>query len=322
MIVTVVGSFPKIAEGRYGTGIIGAINRWQKQELSATGLERVFQEITRAVIRDQEAAGVELLTDGQIRWEDLVTPFARKLEGFEISGLERFFDNNIYYRKPILRAKPVRKRPIFLGDYLAARGCTTKPLKVVLPGPYTVTRLCEDRFYKHPKRFLGRIAELLNEEARTLAQAGAPLIQFDEPALGFGNPPLRTIIEAINIATEGLKAQTALYTYFGSLDGRLEALQRADVDIIGVDVVSDPNALAAVTRLKWTKGLALGCLDARNTRLESVEALHAIFRTVAKRLPPDRLYVNPNCGLEFLPYEQARRKLEWLHEAVRRFRGA
>lgn len=321
MITTVVGNFPKVAESKYGTAVIGAINNWQRQALSDDGLEKVFQDVTRAVIKEQEEAGIDLLTDGQIRWEDLIRPLAEGIEGFKIEGmLERFFDNNVYYRRPILHKTPARRRPIFLGDYLFAKSCTTKPIKVVLPGPYTVVMLSEDRYYKNVQPFLRSIAEILNEEARALAQAGALVIQFDEPALGFGKPPLKQVVEAMNIATQGVKAKTALYTYFGSLNGTLDALQACRVDLLGVDVVSDPRAISAIKKQKkWTKELALGCLDARNTKLESVTELHALFDVMKKLVPEDRLYVNPNCGLEFLPYEQARQKLNRLVEAVRRY---
>ena len=323
MITTVVGSFPKVAERGFGTKVIGAINRWQKHELTGDQLEQVFQQTTRAVIKEQERAGLDVLTDGQIRWEDLVTPIAKRLEGFEINGLERFFDNNVYYRKPILQRAPVRRRPILLEEFLFAKRCTTTPIKVVLPGPYTMVMLSEDRYYRTPVAFLRRMAELLNEEARALSDAGAVLIKFDEPALGFGPRPgagilsMKQVIEAINIATQGLKSHTALSTYFGSLNGSLEALQRCRVDVIGVDVVSDPKAIGAIKRLKWTKELALGCVDARNTKLESVTELHALFDVLRAVVPQDRWYVNPNCGLEFLPYEQARAKLHRLVEAVR-----
>ena len=183
-----------------------------------------------------------------------------------------------------------------------------------------MVKLSEDRYYKNERPFLRSIAEILNEEARALAQAGAMLIQFDEPALGFGKPPIKQVVEAINIATQGVKAKTALVTYFGSLNGTLAALQACRVNILGVDVVSDAKALAALKRQKWTKELMLGCLDARNTKLETVEQLHRIFGAVKKLVPSDRLYVSPNCGLEFLPYQQAREKLNRLVEAVRRYK--
>jgi 5-methyltetrahydropteroyltriglutamate--homocysteine methyltransferase len=332
MITTVIGNFPKVAESGYGTQLIGAITRWQKQELSEAELTQVHQAITRAVIKEQEQAGIDVLADGQIRWEDLVTPLARGLEGFEINGLDRFFDNNVYYRRPVLQKTPVRKSPIFLGDYLFARSCTAKPVKAVLPGPCTVVTLSEDRHYKDPRPFLRSMAEILNEEARTLAQAGAPLIQFDEPAMGFlssnhrhakrkGALPLKAVLEAINVAASGVNAKVALSTYFGALSlEALEALQRCRVDIIGVDVVSDPKAVGTVRRVKWVKELALGCLDARNTKLETVTELHALFDVIRKVAPADRLHVTPNCGLEFLPFEQARQKLRRLVEAARRYR--
>ena len=94
MITTTIGNYPKVG-GSYGTKLIGTITKWQRRELNAQQLEQVHREITRAVIREQEEAGLDLLTDGQIRWEDLVTPVAKHLKGCEINGLTRWFDNNL-----------------------------------------------------------------------------------------------------------------------------------------------------------------------------------------------------------------------------------
>ena len=319
MITTTVGNYPKVSELKYSTKLIGAIGTWQRKELSDAQLETVWQEITRAVIQEQERAGIDLLTDGQIRWEDLVTPIAKHLEGFEINGLTRFFNNNTYYRRPVLHSAPRWTQPILVDDYRFAANCTTKPVKAILPGPYTFVQLSEDRHYKKPRPFVLKMAEILNQEAQALAQAGAPLIQFDEPALVFGKPDVKLALEALKIATDGVSAKTAVYTYFGSLDGTLEALMRSPVDQIGVDLVSDPSSLNALKRTKITKALAIGCLDARNTKLEPVKALQTIVRAVAKRVPSDRLTVNPNCGLEFLPHPAAHAKITRLVETVRNF---
>ena len=321
MITTTVGNYPKVAEGAYSTKLIGGISKWQRKELSDAQLEAVCQEITRAVIKEQEAAGLDLLTDGQIRWEDLVTQLAKRLEGFEINGLTRWYNNNVYYRRPVLKRKPVWKRPILVEEYRFAAGCTRKPVKAVLPGPSTFADLSEDRHFKSQRPLVLALAEILNQEARALAHAGAPLIQFDEPSLVLGKPNLKLAVEALNIATRGVAAKTAVYTYFGPLDGALSALSRARVDVIGVDVVSDPNALLALKRAKIKTALALGCLDGRNTKLESVKDLHAIFRMASKLVPSDELYLNPNCGLEFLPHAQALAKIRRLGEAVRSYRG-
>ena len=320
MITTVIGSYPKVAQGSYSTKLIGTISRWQRKELNDQQLEAVIRDITKAVIREQEDAGLDVVSDGQIRWEDLVTPVARGLEGFEINGLSRWFNNNVYYRRPILHRAPVRKGPILVEDFRFAAGCARKPVKAVLPGPYTFAVVSEDRHYKSLRPFVLKLAELLREEAGDLARAGATFIQFDEPAIGFGKTDLKLATEALNIAAGGLNAKTAVSTYFGTLNGAFQALQRTQVDVIGVDLVSDPKALAALTRAKITKELAVGCLDARNTKLESVKALHAIFNALKRRLPLDRVYVNPNCGLELLPHPQALAKVKRLVEAVNTYK--
>ena len=178
-------------------------------------------------------------------------------------------------------------------------------------------KMSEDRYYKNERRFLLKMAEVLNAEAIALARAGAPMVQFDEPALVIGTPKIKLAIEGLAIATQGVKAKTAVYTYFGSLNGTLEALLRAPVDLIGVDLVSEPSALAGLKRAKIRKELAIGCLDARNTKLEATAALQAMFRTMRAVVPNDRLYVNPNCGLEFLPHTQALAKLQRLVAAAR-----
>ena len=321
MITTTVGNYPKVAEGAYSTKLIGAITKWQKKEQSDGQLETTCQEITRAVINEQEQAGMELLTDGQIRWEDLVTPIAHRLEGFEINGLSRWFNNNVYYRRPILHKAPKRKGPILIEDYRFAASCTRRPIKAILPGPYTFAVVSEDRFYKRLRPFVLKLAEILNAEALALASAGAPFIQFDEPAIGFGKTDMKLAVEALNLATKGVKSKTAVYTYFGALNGTLEPLLRAKVDVVGVDVVSEPKTLGVIQKLKIHKELALGCLDARNTKLESKAELHAIFNVIKKRVPLDRVYVNPNCGLEFLPHTQALAKVQRLADAVRTYRA-
>ena len=320
MITTLVGNYPKVAEGAYSTKLIGAITRWQKKEIDDSQLEDTCREITKAVIREQEQAGLDLITDGLIRWEDLVTPIARRLDGFEINGLSRWFNNNVYYRRPILHKAPVWKGPIVAEQYRFAKQTASKPVKAILPGPYTFAYLSEDRHYKKMRPFVLKLAEILNQEAKALAAAGAPLIQFDEPAIGFGKTDVKLAVEALNLTVRDVGTKTAVATYFGSLNGALGALMRSKVDVVGVDVVSDPDALKALKKAKITKELAVGCLDARNTKLETVPELHAIFRVVRKLAPSNGLYVNPNAGLEFLPHTQALAKVKRLVEAARTFK--
>jgi 5-methyltetrahydropteroyltriglutamate--homocysteine methyltransferase len=314
MMTTTVGNYPKVAQRAYGTKL-----KWQRQELAGSQLEDAYREVTRAVIQEQEQAGLDLLTDGQVRWDDLLRPVAKALDGFEMNGLTRWFNNNVYYRRPILHKAPVRRGPILVEDYQFASSCTRKPVKVVLPGPYTFAVLSEDRHYKKLRPLALKLAELLNAEARDLAAAGAPFIQFDEPAIGFGKIDLKLVVEALNVAVRGVPAKTAVSTYFGALDGAFGALMKSAVQVVGVDVVSEPRTLKALASAPIAKELALGCLDARNTKLEEVPQLHRLFRMVSRRVSSDRLYINPNTGLEFLPHPQALAKIRRLVEAVRSY---
>ena len=322
MITTLVGNYPKVAEKAYGTKLIGTISKWQRKELTDADLETTCREITSAVIAEQEQAGIDLVTDGQIRWEDLLTPVAESIEGFETRGaLTRWFNNNVLYRRATLRRAPKRKGPALVESYRLAAKASRKPVKAVLPGPYTFATASEDLHFKNLRRFTLALADILNAEARDLAQAGAAFIQFDEPAMGFGKTNYKLATEALGVAAKGVKAKTAVSTYFGSLNGGLAALAKTPVDVIGVDLVSDPASLQNLVKSKVTKEIALGCVDARNTKLETVKDLHRIFAAVLKRVPADRLYVNPNCGLEFLPHPQAVAKMRRMVEAVRTYRA-
>ena len=319
MITTTIGNYPKVAQDTYSTKLIGTVSRWQRKELNDAQLEDTQKEITRAIIAEQEAAGLDLISDGQIRWEDIVTPVAGKLEGFEINGLTRWFNNNTYYRRPILHKAPKWTKPILAEQFRFAKSCTKRPVKAVLPGPYTFAYISEDKHFKSFSRFAKAMAEILNREAKALIDAGATFIQFDEPAVGFGKTDIKLAVQTLNAATQGLKAKTAVATYFGSLNGNLAPLMKAKVDVIGIDIVSDPKSLKALKQSKITKELALGCVDARNTKLESITELHAVINVVRKHVPLDRLYLNPNCGLEFLPHPQALAKIRRLAEAAKTY---
>ena len=109
---TTIGNYPKVTDSASKESIRSAIHQYDSEKFSSQQLEEVFRENTRRVLREQEEAGIELLTDGQLRWDDLVTPFAAKIEGFQINGLTRFFNNNVYYRQPIVVSQLRTRGPV------------------------------------------------------------------------------------------------------------------------------------------------------------------------------------------------------------------
>ena len=124
---TVVGNYPKITEDKSAPNLRSALNRFDQGKISGDELERVYQETIKRVIREQEETGVDLITDGQIRWDDLVTPFASNIYGLEIGGLIRFFDNNVYYRRPIIKSNLAFKDHSTVEEFSFLKQNSTKP---------------------------------------------------------------------------------------------------------------------------------------------------------------------------------------------------
>lgn len=324
MITTAVGSYPKIANHPGGQKLRRALAALDEGRITREELARIEDEVTQEVIQEQLEAGLDLVTDGQVRWEDGQTYFARQLEGFQISGLLRYFDNNVYYRQPIAVA-PVRwVRPISVRDWQKASAMSPRPVKAIITGPYTLARLSASQHHASFRDFLLELARALNQEALALQDAGAPFIQFDEPAItrwpGHTRRPddWPLFQEAATLLTQGLTVKTALYTYFGDV-ADLPDVFTLPFTVFGLDFVSGPANWDLLPRLPADKELALGILDARNVKLESHEAIANALQRALNYVSPDRLYVNPNCGLEFLPREQARAKLVRLVEAVHQF---
>jgi 5-methyltetrahydropteroyltriglutamate--homocysteine methyltransferase len=315
---TVVGSYPKIpdppAPGRWRT----SVEKHQRGEISASDLRHVEDEVTVEVLSEQVQAGIDILTDGQIRWEDPQTYFTRGLHGFAINGLQRYFDTNVYYRQPVATGEVVWERPISVADYEFARSHSSRPVKPVVTGPLTLAVLSKDEFYGNLDQFVMALASALNKELRALAAAGAPLIQVDEPGLLSRRDRFPLFRRAMDVLWDGVETRRSLYLYFGHLDSLYPAILDVPVDLLGLDFAAGPRNWEVLRRAQFTKDLGLGILDARNTRMETPEEVASACRRASEIVSPDSLYVGPSAGLEFLPRRVAREKLQVLAAGVRR----
>lgn len=312
MIPTVVGNFPRVEDSHDGQKLRRAIEAFQRGEITQEALARIEEEVTTHVINVQIAAGIELITDGQIRWMDPFTGPVRKLRGITLGGLIRFFDNNVYYRQPQVNSAVGWDSPLVVDDFLFAKKAAGNraEVKAVLPGPYSLARLSKDNHYGKIEDLVHDLAKALAQEVRELEKAGATFIQLDEPSLPLHPEDFKLAQEGIEIALSPVSsAKTALYTYFSDISKVYAELMTLPVDILGIDLVSDPGNIALIQKSPSTKILALGLLDSRNTKMEKVEEVESILRSFEKN--KERIkYVNPSAGLEFLPYASAVRKLE------------
>ena len=316
---TVVGSYPKPPDEGQTFAIRKTKHAIERGEATADDLEKAFQDHIRTVIAEQESAGIDVVTDGHARWDDILTPFASHMSGFQIGGLLRWFDNNVYYRRPICTGKVEWAGPATVDHYRFAASVATKPVKAVIPGPVTFAHLSVDEHYADHEEFAMAIARVLAQEAFELEAAGATCIQIDEPALLDHPEDLALARQCTYIITNELKsAETVLATYFGDAKRLGPELFDFTVDCFGFDLISGPENMVLIKELPSEKKLQAGIVDARNTRLESEDELERLIVELGEIAGADCLSVSPSAGLEFLPREKARAKLGRLAQAAKK----
>src|SRR3990172_8795680 len=154
MQTTVTGSYPKIPNRPRPGRLRQAIARRDRGEITPEELAQVEDEVTIEVIHEQPDAGLDLIAGGQARWDDDQTHIARALEGFEIGGLVRYFDTNTYYRQPTVSGPIGWRKPGLVRDHEFAAAHSTKPVKAMLTGPYTLAALSTDAHYGDRRRLV------------------------------------------------------------------------------------------------------------------------------------------------------------------------
>lgn len=312
MKTTVIGAYPKISDEHQD--LRRALHRHDRGELDADGLTGVLDESTRWAIGELDWAGLDVINDGQVRWDDLLAPFARAWSGCDRGPLERFYDNNTYFRQPVITGPITTEGKTLVRDFEFARGVARGQLKAAVCGPLTFAILAEDRHYRSLEDRTLAVADAIAAEIRGLGAAGATLVDVEEPAL-VANPEhfalARAAIERLAVAGVPL----ALQTYFFPADRLLDALAAFPVAQVGVDVRSrETHVLERLNALRQT--VVLGIVDARNTRVETESELVKLIEAALKQVPADYLWLAPTTGLEYLPHDVAVQKLKVLVAAA------
>jgi len=334
LISSSVGSYPRIGDSPELQVLRRTIALADRGERTSADLADAEKDMTRLAIEDQVRAGVELLTDGLIRWYDPISHVAGRLAGVEIKGLLRFFDTNFYFRQPVLVARPERKGPIVVEEYKFARNALGQlptavekagrlAIKPVLTGPYTLAKfsLPGDGGMQSLEARATAYAEALAAETQALAEAGADLVQIDEPAaikypedFEVFRAALLKVTEAKSEAAKvGRKVQIALYVYFHDCVPLFEKLVHLPVDVLGLDFTYNPKLVDVVASSGSPLPLGLGLVDARNTKLEDPAAVARQIEKMLPKIAGERAYLGPSAGLEYLPRDRAYAKLELLN---------
>ena len=322
--LTPVSHYPKIGDTLEEQLLRRSLTQFDRKEIDEAELEHVKDTVTRQVIEEQVEAGMEIVTDGQIRWNDPLTYLARKIQGFKITGLLRYFDTNTFYRQPICEKELAAPESLVVKDFQFANTVGSTPVKVLLTGPYTFAKLSQNLHYGSFEEFASRIAVIFGEEAKRLAQVGATLIQFDEPALLQHKNEI-ALFKKIwgklgHLLPEGV--EIILFFNYGNLQGLYPEIQELPFTTLGLDLATAPENWKVLEKSPLTKKLLAGIVDARNTKLETEEELQERLEKLLHLVSAENISVSPNYGLEFLPRSVAKKKLSNLSKVVREFREA
>ena len=324
LLTTVVGSYPQpdwlIDRERLGARLPPRVRALELWRVAEPFLEDAQDDATRLAVADMERAGVDVITDGEMRRESYSNRFATALDGVDLDepgvALDRTGHENPVPRVvgPIRRARPVEVRDV---EFL--RSITDRRIKITVPGPFTMTQQAQNDHYPDGGSLALAYAEAVNEELRDLKAAGADVVQIDEPYLQARPEPAREYaIEAINRALEGIEGDTVLHTCFGyahivheRLSGypflsELSTCAATHLSLEAAQPDLDPEVLREVP----DKVIVLGVLDLGSSEAETAEIVAGRIRRALTVLTPDRLVVAPDCGMKYLPRDLAFRKLE------------
>jgi 5-methyltetrahydropteroyltriglutamate--homocysteine methyltransferase len=331
LVTTVVGSYPQpgwlIDRERLGDRLPPRVRARELWRVPEPFLEEAQDDATRLAVQDMERAGIDVITDGEMRRESYSNRFATALDGVDLDNPGVALDRT-GHENPVPRVVgPVRRtRPVEVRDVEFLRSITDRRIKITVPGPFTMTQQAQNDHYADDRRLALAYAEAVNEELRDLKAAGADVVQIDEPYLQARPEPAREYaIEAIDRALEGIAGDVVLHTCFGyahivkqRLSGYPFLAELGDCLATHLSLeAAQPDLDADVLRSVADKTIILGVLDLGSSEAETPELVADRIRKALAVVPPERLVVAPDCGMKYLPRELAFRKLEALVAGAR-----
>jgi len=332
---TVVGSYPQpdwLVDRALLSKGVPRVRQQAIWRIPEPLLEQAQDDATIVAIREIERAGIDIVSDGEIRRESYSNRFATALDGVDIAQPALITDrygNQTAVPRVVGRVR--RTRPVEVRDMQFLRRHTDHPAKITLPGPFTMTQQARNEFYRDVESLAMDFAAAVNAEARELEAAGADLIQLDEPWLR--NDPegaKRYAVPAINRALEGLRVPTALHLCFGYAAvvkhqkptgySFLPQLAATTAQQISIEAAQPRLDLGVLSDLA-SKTIILGVIDLGDPAIETVDQVAERIRAGLARVPAERLVAAPDCGMKYLPRETAFGKLRALVDGARAVRA-
>jgi 5-methyltetrahydropteroyltriglutamate--homocysteine methyltransferase len=331
LTTSVIGSYPqpawlidRDALGSHSVPRVRMASAWRVPE---PFLQEAQDDATRLAIRDMERAGIDTITDGEMRRESYSNRFATALDGIDAEHPATIHTRSGDTRRVPRVVGSVRWRgPVEAGDVAFLRAHTDRAIKITLPGPFTMAQQASNEAYDDIDELIMDLAAAVNQEARALQEAGADVIQLDEPWLRNDPEGARRIaVRAIDAALAGLQATTAVHLCFGYAalvaaknSNRYEFLgELADcaADQISVEAAQPKLDLGQLADLGG-KTVLVGVLDLADPQPETAEVVAQRIHAALAHVPAERLVPAPDCGMKYLPRPVAFAKLRALSEGT------
>jgi 5-methyltetrahydropteroyltriglutamate--homocysteine methyltransferase len=290
-------------------------------------LEQAQDDATIIAIRDQERAGLDIITDGEIRRESYSNRFANALEGIDLSNPGQALDRSghpVY--APRVTGKIRRTRAVEVEALKFLKANTSRPVKITVPGPFTMQQQAQNDFYPDDRSLALDYADAVRAEINDLFAAGADVVQVDEPYMQARPEKARDYgLEALNRALDGVKGETAVHICFGYAAliherpagyNFLPEFAHSHVCQISVETAQSHLDTAVLEPLRG-KTIILGVLDLSTQEVETPELVAERIRNGLKHVDANKIVVAPDCGLKYLPREVAFGKMRAMVEGAK-----
>ena len=296
--------------------LIKTFRAYSRKKISLDELNETLQKESREIIKLQLDLNYRYVIDGMLRWHDLLRPLAEKLDGVEIDGLSRWFDNNLFYKKPVIMDE-VKRTDEILKEYIYPSDVPDGRFKLILPDPFTFTSLSELR----RRRFddvLFEVSKAMNEEIKEIEmKIKLGQVQLSAPSLVWrklDEDSLEMATDAIDECFKGVSAETMIHLPFGDALNSFPQILDTRVNVIGFDMTS--TKLRELREYRIDRGVGLGFVDGRNSLIEDANFVRRKIEAYLEANEPKVIYITPSCDLEHLPRNVADEKVKLLKRIV------
>ncbi len=309
---TIIGSYPK---PKWFTKVKSI---HEKGKFGEEKMEEAENDACKVIIDEHEICGIDVLNDGEMRRTEMVEHFASKIPGFKFYGPVRVWGNN-YFNKPSVTRELKDPGPMLVDEFkfIKKHSDENNYIKMPITGPYTIADWSFNEIYSR-KELIMRLADIINSEIKRLADAGVKCIQLDEPALSTHPSEVDLVKEATSKVFDNVKLdKKIIHACYGKFDQIYPEILDFEVDQFSLEFANNNfEFLDIFKENEFTKELGLGCIDVHKSEVESVSDIENNINRGLNIVPPEKLWINPDCGMKLLPRKSAYLKLKNMVKAT------